>query len=99
MQAINNIKTVLQIVPDWLDAWYAAGVTYEAAGDLKNAEACYNRLVELDPKNIDNLLVKASFLADQHRIDEAKSVIKIILEQTPSDAVLTEVEAIEKKLK
>ncbi len=85
--ATYAIKQALRMAPDWWEAWYALGATYEEAGDKASAEKAYTKLVEKQPKNPNSLITLASFLADEGKKDEALEMISKIRDLKPPQEV------------
>lgn len=97
-EAANTIGKALKMAPDWGEAWYALGSTYEEAGDKALAEKAYRTLAEKQPKNPDSLLTLASFLADTGKKDEALQTIGKIRDLKPPKPVLDAAQALEDRI-
>ncbi|MCX6343753.1 MAG: tetratricopeptide repeat protein [Armatimonadetes bacterium] len=100
-ESLDEIAKALQIAPEWSDAWFALGSTYEESGDKANAEKAYRKLVEKQPKNPLALMTLASFLADQNKKDEPLELLAKIraLSPAPPKELLDDVKTLEDKLK
>lgn len=96
--SVNHIAEAIKMAPDWPDAMYALGSTFEEAGDKINAEKAYRKLVEKQPKNPTAMLTLASFLADQGKTDEPAELIAKIRMLNPSKSILDTVKTLEDKI-
>jgi Flp pilus assembly protein TadD len=96
--AVTAIGESLKMAPDWGEAWYALGATYEEAGDQANAEKAYRKLVEKRPKSPDSLMTLASFLGDNDKKDEAMELIDKIRDLKPPKEVLDAAQALQDKI-
>lgn len=96
--AVNTIGEALKMAPDWGDAWFALGATYEESGDKTNAERAYRKLVEKQPKNPSSILTLALFLADQGKKDEAKELIARVRALNPPKLIMDAAQALEDKI-
>lgn len=99
--SVNEIGEAIKMAPEWGEAWFALGSTFEEAGDKTNAEKAYRKLVEKQPQNPASLMSLASFLADQGKKDEPLEIIGKIRALTPAPPkdVLDAVKALEDKIK
>lgn len=97
-EAINAIGEAVKMAPDWWEAWYALGSTYEAGGDKINAEKAYRKLVEKQPKNPDSYMTLASFLGDEGKKDEALELIGKLKALSPPKEVLEAAQALQDKI-
>ena len=86
--ATSAIAKALKMAPDWWEAWYALGATYEEAGDKDSAEKAYRKLVEKQPKNPNSLITLASFLADEGKKDEPLELIGKVRDLNPPEEVM-----------
>jgi tetratricopeptide (TPR) repeat protein len=100
-ESLDELGKALQIAPEWADAWFALGSTYEDSGDKANAEKSYRKIVEKQPGNPLALITLASFLADQNKKDEALELLAKIraLSPAPPKELLDDVKTLENKLK
>jgi Flp pilus assembly protein TadD len=96
--AVKAIGEAVKMAPEWGEAWYALGVTYEEAGDKANAEKAYRKLVEKQPKAPDSLMTLASFLADGGKKDEATELIDKVRALNPPKEVLDAAQALQDKI-
>jgi len=97
-EAVNAIAEAVKMAPDWWEAWYALGSTYEAAGDKANAEKAYRVLVEKHPKNPDSYMTLASFLADEGRKSEAIELLDKLRALSPIKEVLDAAQELQDKI-
>lgn len=96
--AINTIAGAIKIAPDWCDAWYALGSTYEEAGDKQNAEKAYRKLVEKQPRNPNSYLTLASFLIDQGQKDEPTELLNKLRDLKPLKDILDAAQVLQDKI-
>ena len=96
--AIKSIGEAVKMAPEWGEAWYALGSTYEEAGDKSNAEKAYRKLVEKQPTNPDSLIILASFLIDIDKKNEAGEVLGKIRALNPPKEVLESVTALQNRI-
>lgn len=96
--AVNEIGKALKISPNWGEAYYALGVTYEEAGDIANAEKAYRLYIEKQPNNPEALFILASFLIDQGKKDEPAELIAKIKAMNPPQPVIDAAAELEKKM-
>lgn len=96
--AIKAIGEAVKMAPEWTEAWYALGATYEEAGDNTNAEKAYRKLVEKQPKAAGSLMILASFLVDQGKKDEATELIGKIRDLNPPKETLEAAQALQDKI-
>lgn len=99
--AVQELAIVIRTAPEWAEAWYAIGSTYEAAGDKDNAENAYRKLYEKYPENPRAMMTLASFLVDQGKKDEPAAILGKIraLSLAPPKEFLDEVGKLEEKIK
>ena len=93
-----TIVSAMKMAPEWADAYYALGSTFESAGDTENAEKAYVKLVGKQPKNPAYLLTLASFYADHDKKDDAAEQITKIRALNPPKPVLDAAKALEDKM-
>lgn len=96
--AVDAIGEAIKMAPDWWEAWYALGSTYEAGGDKANAEKAYRALVEKHPKNPDSYMTLASFLADEGRKKEALELLDKLRALSPIKEVLDAAQDLQDKI-
>jgi len=96
--AVKAIGEAVKMAPEWGEAWYALGVTYEEAGDKANAEKAYRKLVEKQPKAPGSLMTLASFLADDGKKDEATELIDKVRALNPPKEVLDAAQTLQDKI-
>lgn len=97
-EAANTIGEALKMAPDWGEAWYALGATYEEAGDKALAEKAFRTLVEKQPQNPDSLMTLASFLADIGKKDDALETLGKVRELKPPKEVMEAAQALEDRI-
>lgn len=97
-EAVSAIGEAVKMAPEWGEAWYALGATYEEGGDKANAEKAYRKLVEKQPTNPDSLFTLASFLGDTGKKDEALEMITKIKALSPPKETLKAVEELQAKI-
>lgn len=96
--AVSAISEALKMAPEWPEAWYALGATYEEAGDKANAEKAYRKLVEKQPKNPESLMTLASFLADNDKKDEATGLIEKVRALNPPKEILDAAQSLQDRI-
>lgn len=94
-KAADTIGGALKMAPEWGDAWYALGATYEEAGDKTLAEKAYRTYAEKQPSNPDSLIVLASFLIDTGKNEDALTVLRQVRDLKPPKPVLDFVQELE----
>lgn len=62
------------------------GETHHKAGRLQDAEACYNKALELDPTHPGALYFLANIAYDDQRLDLAAQLVERLLSDEPNDA-------------
>jgi len=97
-EAVNAIGEAIKMSPDWWEAWYALGSTYEAGGDKTNAEKAYRMLLDKQPKNPDSYMTLASFLGDEGKKDEALELIGKLKALNPPKEVLDAAQQLQDKI-
>ena len=96
--SVNTISEAIKLAPDWGDAYFALGSTFEQAGDKANAEKAYRSLVEKQPKNANSILTLASFLVDSGQKDEPAELIARLKALNPPKEILDAAQALEDKM-
>ena len=88
-KAINAFQSSTELDPDIIDSWLMLGEIYENASDPLALDY-YSAAVNVDPKNIPALHIKAYYLQNNKRIPEAISIYKDIIniDKTYKDAFL-----------
>lgn len=90
-EAIQVYATVVDLSPDWLDAYVRLGALYEAAGRERDAIALYERAAKLDRSNVDMLVRVARLHRGRGRLNVAHRMLLTLREEHPrSVAVLFE---------
>jgi tetratricopeptide (TPR) repeat protein len=78
-EAISEIKTALQLRPDYSDAYNSLGVAYSKQNLLDEAISAYKTAVQLRPDYADAYNNLGDAYAKQNRLDEAISAFKTAL--------------------
>ncbi|OGL65196.1 MAG: hypothetical protein A3I72_05020 [Candidatus Tectomicrobia bacterium RIFCSPLOWO2_02_FULL_70_19] len=88
-EAIQVYAKVVELSPDWLDAYVRLGALYEAAGRDREAIALYERAAKLDRSNVDMLVRVARLHRSRGRLNVAHRMLLNLREEHPrSVAVL-----------
>jgi tetratricopeptide (TPR) repeat protein len=91
-EAIEVYAKVVELSPDWLDAYIRLGALYEAAGRDREAVALYERAAKLDRSNVDMLVRIARLHRSRGRVNVAHRMLLKLREEHPrSAAVLFEI--------
>ena len=96
--SVNTIGEAIKLAPNWGDAYFALGSTFEQAGDKANAEKAYRNLVEKQPENAKSIFTLASFLVDSGQKDEPTELIAKIKALNPPKDILDAAQALEDKI-
>ena len=62
----------------WWPLWYYLGVAYEAEEQLKDAESCYLRVLQLSPSNVEAMESLAAYYTASGEIEKAEKYTKKI---------------------
>ncbi|MEK6709309.1 MAG: tetratricopeptide repeat protein [Nitrospinota bacterium] len=88
-EAIEVYAKVVDLAPDWLDAYVRLGALYEAGGQDKEAIELYERAAKLDRSNVDMLVRIARLHRSRGRLNVAHRMLLKLQEEHPrSVAVL-----------
>ncbi|MEE9276144.1 MAG: tetratricopeptide repeat protein [bacterium] len=90
-EAIKEYRKVVELAPDWLDAYVRLGTLLEARGRGREAIALYKRAARLDSSNVD-MLVRVAQVHKRHgRRSVARKMLLELREGHPGSlAVLVE---------
>jgi predicted O-linked N-acetylglucosamine transferase (SPINDLY family) len=75
----------LEAAPDFAPALYNLGMVRHETGRLEEAEACFRRLLALQPRDAEALFHLGALLQKRLRLDEAADVFRRALEVAPQD--------------
>ncbi len=89
-KAIAECIELLNAYPGYSAARYLLGQTYQKANKNKQAEACFRRLYEEDPHNLDYLYSLGSCLYHRQAYDEAEPIVRQALREGLRDPRLYE---------
>ena len=67
-----RIRARLDASPDDPTLWFLAGSTFSAIGDVRQAEAAFNKAIEVDPTNLAAYNSLGAVYMSQNRLEEAK---------------------------
>ena len=88
-EAIQVYAKVVELSPDWLDAYVRLGALYEAANRDREAIALYERAAKLDRSNVDMLVRVSRLHRSRGRLNVAHRMLLKLREEHPrSVAVL-----------
>lgn len=73
----------MYIYPDFIDAWKNRGLIFFALGRLQRAAACYNQILNLDPKYPELWIDIGMIFFEMGRITEAKACYEKAMEINP----------------
>lgn len=79
-------REVLQLQPDYVDAWISLGILLRAAARLEEAEACQRTALEFDPESFAAQLNLGSVLRDRGDTKAAEASFRRALERNPASA-------------
>ena len=85
-EAVEQLKTALNIKPDFVDAHYNLGYALSRQGNLKAGIYQFGETLRLDPDNLKALNNMGVALALQGRYGEAVNYFEAALKQNPRDA-------------
>lgn len=85
-QAITDLETVTEMVPEHTEAWNNLGVANLLVGDMEQAERAFRSGLEQDPENpqiIKNLI--QTLLQMDLRVEEGMNLLVKFIQLRPSD--------------
>tara|TARA_B100000700_G_scaffold156840_1_gene174131 strand:+ start:47 stop:2050 length:2004 start_codon:yes stop_codon:yes gene_type:complete len=74
--ALIPLQKAIRVAPKFLQAHENLAQAWTQLGDLKKAEACFKKCLELDPSNFTNWKSLGDVLSDQGKDDEADKAYK-----------------------
>lgn len=77
-QAIEGLKELVVKHPEEPGLYLNLGVAHRAAGHLEEAEAAFEKTLELDPKDYDAMAERASILLEREKKEEAITLMEKI---------------------
>jgi protein O-GlcNAc transferase len=86
-QAINSFSRACELRPNWTAARKNLGAAYEHTGDIKKALACYRQAWDMSPEDIELGLALVSALTTDQSLDEARTILKSLVEQDPDNSL------------
>ncbi|HET9843697.1 MAG TPA: tetratricopeptide repeat protein [Gammaproteobacteria bacterium] len=85
-KALDLLNALLQQEPEDLDYLYSRALIYEKLSQIKNTEADFKKILEIDPNHVDALNALGFILADHtERFSEAKEYIEKALKLAPDN--------------
>lgn len=87
VQAIKELRTIIQSENNHDEAWYNLGICYNEKGFLEEAYKSFSHALKINPQRIDVMLSLASLLIRQKKTKEAKTLIKKSKELNLSEAI------------
>lgn len=86
-QALADLGTSIEAVPDQPDSYFTRAIVYQETGDLEKALADWDQVLELVPDNVASLTNRAGVLTALERYDDAiEDYSRLIALQPDSDA-------------
>lgn len=83
-QAIALAKAWVDAFPDQPDAWHLLGKLHHLAGDLAEADRCYNEVQQRDMTNVDALLRRAQIQSIEANGEASLWLVEQVLCQRPA---------------
>ena len=74
--ALIPLQKAIRVTPEFLQAHENLAQAWTQLGDLKKAETCFKKCLEIDPSNFTNWKSLGDVLADQRKDDEADKAYK-----------------------
>tara|TARA_X000000368_G_scaffold412461_1_gene398877 strand:- start:50 stop:2053 length:2004 start_codon:yes stop_codon:yes gene_type:complete len=74
--ALIPLQKAIRVAPEFLQAHENLAQAWTQLGDLKKAETCFKKCLEIDPSNFTNWKSLGDVLADQRKDDEADKAYK-----------------------
>lgn len=96
-QGRDHLQVALTQKPDQPELWKLALDLYEALGETDQVLAAHDMLIRLDPKAIKPKADKAFYLQSAGRLEEAETLLRKLLRQSPLDGELYRMLAIAHK--
>lgn len=75
------LEKARELAPDDPDCWSALAGHYREARDYERAESAARRALELDPQNVDGLLVMGHLLLREGRVQDAREHALLVLRE------------------
>ncbi len=86
--ASDELLSAMKISPETPDDILLSGELAEASGDAAAAETAYRRLLAADPQNHDATAALTHLLIEQHKPDQAESLLTAALAKDPENPTL-----------
>ena len=86
--ASDELLSAMKISPETPDDILLSGELAEASGDASAAEAAYRRLLAADPQNHDATAALTHLLIQQHKPEQAESLLTAALAKGPENPTL-----------
>lgn len=87
-QAITVAKAWVDASPDQPDAWHLLGKLHHLAGNLTEADRCFNEVQQRDMTNVDALLRRAQIQAVETNGEASLWLVEQVLRQRPAPQVV-----------
>ncbi|MFB2897635.1 tetratricopeptide repeat protein [Aerosakkonemataceae cyanobacterium BLCC-F50] len=87
-EAITAFQKVIELFPQWIEAYHSLAKLLTETGNFAQAEAIYLQAIELDKNDYLSYLYFGNFLMMQQQIEEAITAYQIALQIKPSDSLI-----------
>lgn len=84
--SVRTFETLIEVLPNDVDAWLRYGLALEARGDLPGADTVLARAMELAPRNPQAMFHRARVAAKDGRTQDAVTLLQQALEIDPDYA-------------
>ena len=85
-KAIGLLDEIIQVNPDFIDAYVLKGAILQDEEDFNAAESAFRKALEIQPEHSEALQALGLFLVTQERFEEAIPYLRKHLEKTPDDS-------------
>ncbi|MDD5459699.1 MAG: tetratricopeptide repeat protein, partial [Phycisphaerae bacterium] len=92
-KAVEHINIALNNDPKLAEGWYFLGIAYQTRRDNNKAEMYFRNALDLEPQNIEFLLVLIDTMATENRCNEAIAIIDEKSDLVSEDSRIVETKA------